>query len=429
MKSNDHISSKAHYIIFLELLSLAPIFILLGNIVPPFPIKLHFIGLGFLFLISLFILINNPKKKWFIYFIGAYLAIQLLQDYWDIKSFIDLFFGSTILICTIEIVANPIISNQTLEKYTNRFQALMWIPITIAVLQYLELLPVTFWNATYVNYAYSADGLATPRPNGLLYHGSELSIILCFAALFQFFQKEKKAFWMIIALLIISLMTYFKAVVGCVGLLFLYYLSYINKGTLSNFRIISKPWLIFLIVTGGVIVSFFAINYFRTVHYYTGFYFPDQMLTGRGTIWNIYFDAINEFSIFNYLFGAGAGASFKLFTEYATPENFYPLTISAKTDVAFDPHNALLSIFISSGIVGLSFFLFLYRMILSQVKRWYPSPDWNKKVLIGVVLIPLITIGITIGIFDMAIYWCCLSVLLIRWFTFNQNKEELKPKL
>lgn len=429
MKTTDHISSRAIYIIFLELLSLTPLFILLGNVAPPIPTKLHFIGMGLLFLTSLFILLNNPKKKWYVYFLGFYLIIQLFQDYWDIKSFIDLFFGSSILICTLDIIANPILTEQTLNKYTKRFLGLLWIPIAIAVLQYLQVLPITFWNASYINYAYSADGVATPRPNGWLYHGSELSIILCFAVLFQFFKKEKEAFWMIIGILIISLMTYFKAIVGCVGLLFLYYLSYVNKGTLSNFRIISKPWLLFFIVMGGVIVSFFAINYFRTVHHYTGFYFPDQMLTGRGTIWNIYLDAIDEFSIFNYFFGAGAGASFKLFTEYATPENFYPLRISTKTDVAYDPHNALLSIFISSGIIGLGFFLFLYRMILSQIKRWYPNPTWNKKVLVGVILIPLITIGITIGIFDMAIYWCCLSMLLIRWYLHNKNKVGLKSSV
>jgi len=420
-----HTKNTSLNIIFLELLSLTPLFILLGNIVPPFPIKLHLIGMGLIFVTSLFILLNNPNKRWYLYFLGFYLIIQFFQEFWNLRSFLDFFFGSTILICAIDIVANPTISNQTLNKYIKRFLSLLWIPIIIAILQFLKVIPITFWNATYINLAYAADGSVIPRPNGLLYHGSELSIIICFMTLFQFFKKEKEAFWLIVFLIMVSMMTYFKAIVGCIGLLFIYYLGFVNRGVLSNFRIITKPWLIFLIALGGGIISLYAINYFNLVHHYTGYYFPEQMLTGRGSIWNIYLDAIKDFSLFNYLFGAGTGSSFDLFTKYASPENFYPLRVNGKTDIAYDPHNAMLSIFIDGGMFCILLFALMYRMIRTQVKSWFPSERWNLRMLTGVIFIPLLTIGITIVIFDMAIYWCCLCFLLFKWKLFSINKTPI----
>ncbi len=422
------ISAKENYLdlIFLELLSFAPLFILLGNVVPPFPIKLHYIGLGLIFLVSFARLLLSVKNKWYAYVILAYLIAQGVQQYWDVKSMIDFFFGPLVLLNMLDLVYRKQFSVSTLRKYTIRFISFVWIPISISFLQYLGIIPFTFWNATFINSTIDAFGNDIYRPNGFLYHGSELSILICFLGLFQFFKKEKKAFWTLLFLILVAYATYFKAIVGCMALLFVYYLGFINKGGLSKYRIISKPFLIFFgsILSVGLISL--AAYYLQLVKAKTGYYFPPQMLTGRGSIWNIYSDAINDYSLFDTIFGAGLGSSSSLFKEYATPRNFYPLVNNPDSTIAYLPHNAFLNIFIDAGLLGISALAMLFYLIKNQTNKWWPNKKWNNRMLIGIVFVPLITIGITIGVFDMAIYWCCLCMLLLRWHIFSEQMTDLK---
>ncbi len=421
-------SMKENYLdlIFLELLSFAPLFILLGNVIPPFPIKLHYIGLGLIFLVSFLRLLLSVKNKWYAYVILAYLIAQGVQQYLDIKSMVDFFFGPLVLLNMLDLIYRKQFSASTLRKYTKRFVSLVWIPVGISSLQYFGIMPFTFWNATFINSTLDAFGNDIYRPNGFLYHGSELSILICFLGLFQFFKKEKKAFWTLLFLILAAYATYFKAIAGCMVLLFVYYLGFINKGGLSKYRIISKPFLIFF----GSIISVGLISlvayYLHLVKVQTGYYFPPQMLTGRGSIWNIYSDAINDYSLFDTIFGAGLGSSSSLFTEYATPRNFYPLVNNPDSTIAYLPHNAFLNIFIDAGLLGLSVLTLLFYLIKNQTNKWWPNKKWNNRVLIGIVFVPLITIGITIGVFDMAIYWCCLCMLLLRWHIFSEQMTDLK---
>jgi len=411
------------YVIFLELISLAPLFILMGNVIPPFPIKIHFIAFGLIFLCSLWILVVNSSKKWALYFAALYLLLQFTLDHWSIKGFVDFFFGPFVLIILIDLLVNRRLPLAFLEKYEQRFYHLLWVPVSISILQFFEVLPLTFWNATYVNSAF-IDGVYIPRPNGFLYHGSELSIIICFIALFQYFKKERVSFWMFIVLIFICLATYFKAILACVVLLFLYYLLFVNKGMLSRFKLISKARIFWY---GGVLTligAFFALRFFSIVHDYTGYYFPPQMLTGRGGIWNIYLEGIKEFSWWNYLFGNGMGSATEIFKEYASAETFYPLTISKKLHIVYDTHNAMLSIFVNGGIIGLFFIFYIFRIIYNQIKNWSPTAEWNKKVFFGIFIIPLFTIGITINIYEMAIIWPCIGFLFYRWFISTEENER-----
>ena len=425
---SSEVSSKKNYLdlIFLELLSFAPLFILLGNVVPPFPIKLHYVGLGLIFLVSFIRLLLSEKNKWYAYVIFAYLVAQGIQNSWDIKSMIDFFFGPLVLLNILELIYRKQFSVSTLRKYTKRFISFVWIPVGISFLQYLGIMPFTFWNATFINSTPDAFGNDIFRPNGFLYHGSELSILICFLGLFQFFKKEKEAFWNLLFLILVAYATYFKAIVGCMMLLFVYYLGFINKGGLSNYRIISKSFLIFFGSIASIGVISLVLYYFYAVKLQTGYYFPPQMLTGRGSIWNIYSDAISDYSVFDTIFGAGLGSSTSLFTAYATPKNFYPLVVNPNSTIAYLPHNAFLNIFIDAGLVGIGVLISLFYSIKKQAAKWWPSKKWNVRILIGIVFIPLITIGITIGVFDMAIYWCCLSMLLVRWYIFSEQKIDLK---
>jgi len=406
------------HLIFLELVSLTPILIILGNIVPPFPLKIHHIGFGLIFLISLYALLSNPFKKWILYIALIFTLIQFTHSQWHVKGLIDYFFGPFALILMFDILVNKKLPKDTLLKYERRFYKLLWIPIIISTLQFFGILPITFWNATYINYAFFGD-IMIPRPNGFLYHGSELSILICFLALFQFFKKEQKAFWMLLLVILFGVMTYFKAVTGCLILIFLYYISFVNRGTLSKFRILSKKQIIAYMSLGLVFTSIIAFRYFSLIYQHTGDIFYSEMLTGRGAIWNIFLEKVSDFTWWNYLFGNGMGSSFDIFKDYATPITWPRLALKPN-DTDYDTHNVLLSVFINSGIIGIAFFIFLFKMIFNQCKTWLISSKWNKIVFIGVIFIPLFTIGITIPIFENAIFWICLGFLLYRWKFYTE---------
>ncbi|NOQ71814.1 MAG: hypothetical protein GQ574_07430 [Crocinitomix sp.] len=413
------------HLLFLELVSITPILIILGNVVPPMPIKIHHMGLGIIFLIMIWALMSDPYKKWILYVAGAYTLIQFTHEQWYLKGLVDYFFGPFALLLLLDILVNQKLPKATLLKYERRFYYLLWVPIAIAVLQYFNLFPIKLWNATYVNFAYFGD-LAIPRPNGLLYHGSELSVIICFMALFQFFKKENKAVWMLLLLVMIAFMTYFKALIGCAALLFLYYIVFVNRGVLAQFKLISKKRIIFYAVLIVLILTTVALRFFSQVYTYTGYLFVPDMLTGRGAIWNIYIERIKDFTFWNYLFGNGMGSSFDIFADYATADTWYLLAADPNADTDYDTHNAVLSVFINSGIIGLAFIFYLFRMVWNQIKKWAPNGSWNKTIFFGIFIIPLITIGITIPIYENAIFWIALGFLIYRWKFYTDDEGTVE---
>ncbi len=409
-------------IAFLELICLTPLFIILGNVVPPFPIKAHFIAFGLIFVVMLMLLALHPKKRWVLYLTLAIGLLQYFMPHPSIKNTIDILFGPLVLYVLLDLLFNQRLAQATLEKYQRRFISYLWIPVLIGVLQALGVMPITFWNADYINWAYFADGTRLPRPNGFLYHGSELAIIVFFLALFQFFKKGSNAFWMLLIFVAIAKLTLYKALLGAVIILFFYHLFLMNR-TFSQLKLLSKKQLlgytaILLIVVSGVVLSFL-----HGVYQQTGYYFPPQLLTGRGSIWNIYSDAIADYSVWNYLFGSGMGSGQELFKEYASPDNYYLLRIDPVLHEAYDAHNAILSLFVNAGIAGIAFFVWGARRIYQKVKHWKSSVD-NGKFFFAMTIIPLLTIGITIPIFDMAIYWPCIGFLIYRWRFFSDEPKQ-----
>ena len=410
-------------VLMMEIISFTPIIIILGNVIPPFPLKFHFYLFGIVFLCALWILIKTASKKWVLYFAGFYLILQPMLGNWDIKSFIDFFFGPFVLLLMIDFWVNKKLPQKLLLNYQKRFYYLLWIPVAFAVLQFFELLPLTFWNASYVN-SVKIDGVYIPRPNGFLYHGSELSIIICFLTLFQLFKPERESFWRFILLFFICLATYFKSIAVCVLLIFFYFLFFINKGSLTQYRLISKKRIYWY---GGILfIASLAIagQYFYTIYQYTNYPFPTSMLTGRGGIWNVYLEAIKDFTFWNYLFGSGMGSALELFRDYAA-QIFFPFIELKKSDikVLHDTHNAALSIFINSGIVGVLFVAFIFKMIYSIIISLPLSKKWNQKIFVAIFLIPLFTIGVTINMFEMAIIWPCIGFLFYKWYSYTTEAD------
>jgi O-antigen ligase len=102
------------------------------------------------------------------------------------------------------------------------------------------------------------------------------------------------------------------------------------------------------------------------------------------------------------------------------------LAVDANADTNYDTHNAILSVFINSGLIGIAFFIYLFKILFNQVKKWQPSAKWNKTVFFGIFIIPLITIGITIPIYENAIFWVSLGFLMYRWKFYTDEEQVAK---
>ncbi len=374
--------------------------------------------MGIIFLCALVLLFESKYRESVFILSAILIASQFVLNFWDIKNIIDFLFGPFVLIILFDLLINKKVPELMLLKYQKRFYYLLWLPIGIGVLQYFDLLPITFWNASYVNYSYSGE-VPIPRPNGFLYHGSELSIIICFVALFQFFNKNKVGFLLFIAIILIAYTTYFKAILGCVLALFFVYLLFKSKKIRQMLSGISDKIIIVSSLFFGLMVVIATAYYLNLSYKNTGYFFDPQLMTGRGAIWNIYTDAISDYSILNYMFGSGIGSGPELFTTYASAKNYYILSIGLPLEVAYDAHNAILSLFVNSGFFGLVSFIFLGIFIFKNVIKWQNDARRNKYLFFVFMLIPIFTIGITIPLFDMAIIWPCLGFLLIKWKCYS----------
>lgn len=408
------IQKRLSPLLFLSLGSYAPLFLIIGNVTPPLFVKAHHIALGLLFLISFYYFASVPSKKWIIYVFLLFLGLQFFKTKFDIKHLIDFFFGPFCLATVLSILINENFSIRTLSKHRNIFLICASIPLIIAILQSLGLFPLTFWNAQYINFT-QVDNEHIPRPNGLLYHGNELSVLICFFATLLLFHRKKKTVLFYVILIITAYLTYYKVIVGTVTLLLFYYLTFVNTGILNQFYLMKRykiPSYIALSILFSLTIGFILISKNLTT---IGFFFQPDTLTGRGAIWNVYFDSIKTFSFTDYIFGAGIGSWEILFIEFATPTNWSRLGSNDHLTRPIHPHNGLLSLFLHSGIIGISFIIFLYKMAYTEITTWSKTVRLRNSLFGGVFVLPCFTIGITITIYDMAIYWICLSFLLIEW--------------
>lgn len=407
--------------LFLELLSLSPIFMILGNVVPPFPLKVHFITFGITFLLICLFLAQYQSKKWVLYFTLFYLVLQFFLNGFHFKDFIDFFFGPFVFLSLIDLLFNNRVEKATLWKYQKRFFKLLWIPMLISFLQFLELLPLTFWNATYINYS-EVNGVLTPRANGFLYHGSELSVIIFFIATKQFIRKSKYFFAISIFILIIAYGTYYKALTATILLLIIYYYTVVNPLKMFKWteQLFNKDRILYITIFIISIIGLCFILY-KSQKQEVKELFNPQLLTGRGAIWNVYLQAVSNFSFCEYLFGAGIGSEYLLFEKYATPQLFYPLKVDPNSEITYDSHNALFSIFINAGILGILFYFLLFKIIYTKIVQNL----YFKKLFFPLFIIYILPIGITITLYKKAVLWIAFGFLLhYFWIKTNSAKTD-----
>lgn len=412
---------KALIILFLELLSLSPIFMILGNVVPPFPLKVHFITFGITFLLICLFLAQYQSKKWILYFTLFYFVLQFFLNGFHLKDFIDFFFGPFVFLSLIDLLFNNRVEKATLWKYQKRFFMLLWIPMLISFLQFIELFPLTFWNATYINYS-EVNGALTPRANGFLYHGSELSVIIFFVAVKQFIRKSKYFFVISIFILVIAYGTYYKALTVTILLLIIYYYTVVNPFKLFKWtnRLFRKDKILYLITFLLSLIGLTLVVY-KTQIQNTKELFDPQLLTGRGAIWNVYLQAVSNFSFWEYFFGAGIGSESTLFQKSATPELYFPLKVNPNTDLTPDAHNAIFTLFLNAGILGILFYFLLFKIIYTKIAQNL----YLKKLFFPLFIMYILPIGITITLYKKAVLWIALGFLLhYFWIKTNSKKTD-----
>ena len=406
-------SDRKFSIIFLELASVSPLLIMLGNLLPPVGLKIHYYFFGLLFLLSILWVAASASKKWLMYAMLFYLAIQFTFQHWDIKSFVDFFFGPFALTVLLDILWKNELDKETKKRYLNRFIVMAAIPTSIAVLQFFGLLPLRFLEAQYVNEIIK-DGVRIGRPNGFLYHGSELCIIIFFLAAMQTFERPRRALFGLAVMLGCAISTRFKSITATLLILIGYYLLYLSQGAFYHLRIMSRKRLLSYGFVAAGILTWVAYDYSKMVYSYTQSWFVPTFLNGRGSIWNIYIEGIKDYTWWNYLFGSGVGSEFSIFNSYATPKLFWPLTVDPVLHVSYGTHNSVLGIFISTGLVGLAFIFFYFFVIYQDAKRYLQSKQIKLKFM-ALTILPVFTFGITIPVFEMAIYWTLFGFTMYYW--------------
>lgn len=405
--------SRETSVLLLHLLSFSPIFVILGNVLPAFGLKVHQYAFGLAFLLILQVLSFYKNGQSFLLICLLLVGLQLLGNSdFSPSAYIDFFFGPSLLMVVTLMLKSDLLSEKLMIRLKWQFVLSALIPISIASLQYFDLLPFKILNADYVNYT-QIDGVWTPRINGFFYHGNELVILSFFTALIIVYgAKANHGLMIMFALVGFAVLTRYKSLVATSALCFMVYAIFMNqKGAQFLQRVTRKQFAQF--GWAFIVVAIAAVGVFMYVNIQTmGVPFKNEMLTGRGGIWGVYFKAMQQYAYQHHLIGPGIGSAKIQFQFYATPQQYYPLSVNPDLDVWPHPHNPWLGYYLNAGISGIILLFF----VLNQWTNVYFS-----KVRMGAenafgfaaIALPFLTFGVTIFITQMALYWVCLCFVLI----------------
>jgi hypothetical protein len=399
----------------LELISYVPIAIIAGNVLPPIGfIKIHWIYIGVIFLLALLILLSKRRSSGQLLLIFLFLLIQLVVSIkFSIIDFIDFISGPIVFIAVVNTIVEDEIDIKSFQKTIRKMLFFLGIPIVIAFLQYLNIVPLELLNAEYVNVTiYGSEKIE--RVNGFLYHGIELAVIIFFFFTSILILKSSLNSYVILLLMIFAefITTIKTGIISAI--LFTGYFSYLIDRRLR----LLKSILIFIIIILGFSYMYTLIpdiqeNRFRFNS--SQFKFDDQLFTGRGYIWNTYIQGITHFDFFQIFFGAGFGSAPTIFEQNSTN----------RVEWSAGTHNQLLELFINGGLFAIILMFSIIRKQYQKLTEFFSEGrSIFSKYFIGILIIPLITMGVTSPIMSMFIYWCglCLTILSLRLKLLNSAK-------
>ncbi len=406
----------------LVLCGITPFLLVFGNIAPPLGgFKIHWFTNGFttlLICISLFFLL----KKWLYKaaFLGVFLVANVIFSInTSITELLNTLSGPLIFVYFIILVEKDLLIIKGAREILYIFVLTSMVPIMIAILQFIGILPFNIWAFNAINIT-RPFGEPIQRVNGYLYHASELANIAFF----------------IFTILVIMLRRIYIAP------LFLFFFAFqiilLIKSSIGGFLILTTYLLVCPIkfdwqvrnlskiaaVLGAALVILlfgdhlmhFAVDKFLPDSTRNQFYLSPDIFTGRGRIWSIYFYGIAKyFSPMNFIFGGGFGASKHMF-DLILPET----GILWVADFTPHPHNEFLHLFVNGGAVFMGLYVAVFLWCSKVIKKFNRTPYRLNPI----TLIVFITAGMTVPISDRFVFWLAFSFLLIAFRLKSLSMER-----
>lgn len=394
-------------LMLLEFLCYVPIAIILGNILPPLGfLKVHWIYIGVVFLITIASLFKNKHTHDLLFLIFVFAIVQyFIAIKFSLPDFIDFISGPLLFVAVVNICISDKLNLNQIRRYRKKILIGFSIPIMIAFLQLLNIIPLEFLNATYVNVTLYGSEIIE-RVNGFLFHGIELTIIIFFFfANLGLLASHFKMYFLLAAMIFFEFITIIKSGI-LTAIIYAGFFSYFIDRRLRSFKSI----LIACIIVFGFSYIYILIPDIKERRFTfdkRSFKFEDQLFTGRGLIWNTYIEGIKDFTLPQIFFGAGYGSAPVIF-------NRHLIGSVAQREWSPGPHNQLLELFINGGLFAVWLIYLILRKQYKKLNLIF-SLDRSQflKYYLAIVLIPLFAMGITAPIMSMYIYWCGLSTVIL----------------
>lgn len=391
-------------LILLELLSYVPVVLILGNILPPLGnIKLHWLYLGAIFLNTLILLLQSKKSFTLLILIFLLLPIHVLASLkFSIGEFIDFIAGPLLLIAVVNLVVTDKLKLNRLKFFRAKLLFSFSVPVLIAFFQFLGLLPLEILNAKYVNVTIFGSEIVN-RVNGYLFHGIELAVIIFFLFVnLSFFTRNSSRYLLFFTMVFLEYTTLIKTGI-ITAILFTIYYSYFIDLRLRSLKSI----MIGLAIALGFSFIFILIPDLEANRFHfnvNNFEFENELFTGRGYIWNTYLRGIRDFNWSQILMGSGFGSAPLVFERNAIfDQEWTP-----------GPHNQLLDLFVNGGLAAIGLITGVLILQYRKLKRYFEQHVFFfSRYCYGVVLIPLLIMGLTAPIMSMFAYWCGLSLTIL----------------
>ncbi len=403
----------------LVLCSFIPFVIIVGNIAPKIgSFKLHWFfngGIALLVLISLGLLIKKWKIHAFV--IGCFLFLNAACSVkYDVGEAINTLVGPFLFYYFLILVEHKLIIRKGLWKLLYIYLAMSFVPLSIAVLQFIGLAPLTIWAFDYVNVT-RIDGQAVARVNGFLYHPSELANInyLLFSMLTVWTNAKFLILPLFVLFFLLQMLILIKSTIAGTFLLLTYFVYCHVKLQMSAQRMI-----FFMCCFGGLMI--FALYYQeiaallsdKILSHRKNIIFEPSFLTNRGRMWSIYAYSISEmFGLENYLFGSGFGSNKELFIHGMQKVKIWP-----NPDYIPHPHNQFLSIFINGGLALMLIYSYLFIKLYAILKKLMDI----RYSMFPIVMIFLFTSGLTVLVLDRFSSWVSMVFMLVIFY-LRQYKE------
>ncbi|MCX8491995.1 MAG: O-antigen ligase family protein [Cyclobacteriaceae bacterium] len=390
--------------VLLELLSYVPVVLILGNVLPPLgSLKIHWIYLGVIFLNTLVLLCKSKRALILLVITFIFLLINLLVSIkFSVGEFIDFLAGPFLLVAVVNIVITDKFEERKLRWFRKKLLFSLSVPVLIGFFQFVGIMPLEFLNAKYVNTTVFGS-TEIERINGYLFHGIELAVIIIFLfANLSLLTRNTLTYQVLFIMAFLEYITFIKTGIITAVLFIVYYSYFIDRKLRSLKSILIGSVLLFGFSYLFILVPDLEADrfHFDASH----FTFEDQLFTGRGFIWNTYLRGILDFEVLQVLFGAGFGSAPLIFEK----------NVIGNTDWIPGPHNQLLDLFINGGLAAISFIVVILFAQYKKLKHYFAEDGAAfSRYYIGVILIPLLVMGLTAPIMSMFVYWCGLSLTIL----------------